>query len=196
MVRNPLDRITSHYRHGFGAGNYEGSLSGALKSDPALVDHSRYAWQLEPWRETIGDDRIFVMQFEAYVQDRRGAVEAVERWLGLEPETSGIDPDQRKNASEGKTAPPGFLAAFTRHPFYKTRIAPRLSSGILSRLKRFTHRRMPEAHVEWSPEWRNTVKDMLAQDVEQISRLCRYPSLLETELLWSDFKSNPQPPAV
>lgn len=189
MVRNPLDRIASHYRHGFGAGSYTGSLAEALDSDPALIDHSRYAWQLEPWREVFGDDKIFVMQFEAFIEDRKGAVEAVERWLGLEPETGGIDPEERRNASEGKTAPPGFLAAITRSPLYKTNLSLLLPKTLLHRLKRVTHRRLPEAEAVWTPESKAKIIEELKQDVVRISGDCSFPLLPKGEFLWDDFQS-------
>ena len=55
MVRDPIDRMLSHYLHNVGGGYEHRALADAL-ADPrsAYVARSRYAFQLEPYLEPFG----------------------------------------------------------------------------------------------------------------------------------------------
>ena len=189
VVRNPFDRIASHYRHGFGTGSYTGTFAEALSGDPNLLDHTRYAWQLEPWIEVFGKPSIYVMQFEAYVENRHAAVADVETWLGLPPQVEGIESASRKNASEGKTAPAGWVSRLTQHPLYKTKVAPLIPRGLLDRAKRVTHRPLPEASVEWTESMRAGVVEPLRDDVLRITEMCQFPRATKGKCLWSEWES-------
>ena len=56
MVRDPIDRLLSHYLHNPAAGYDDRARSSRRSptSDSAYVDRSRYAFQLEPYLEHFG----------------------------------------------------------------------------------------------------------------------------------------------
>ena len=55
VVRDPIDRMLSHYLHNVGGGYEDRTLTEAL-ADPesSYVARSRYAFQLEPYLEAFG----------------------------------------------------------------------------------------------------------------------------------------------
>ena len=55
MVRDPIDRMLSHYLHNVGGGYDDRTLADAF-ADPesAYVTRSRYFFQLEPYLEAFG----------------------------------------------------------------------------------------------------------------------------------------------
>ena len=65
MVRNPIDRMLSHYLHNVGGGYEHRALADAL-GDPrsAYVNRSLYSFQLEPYLEQFGIERIEVVSRE------------------------------------------------------------------------------------------------------------------------------------
>lgn len=85
LVREPVARIVSAWRHGFERGWSPPSLAEALARNPALVDNTRYAACLRPYRERFGADRVLVLPFEAVARAQDGAVGAACRFLGLDP---------------------------------------------------------------------------------------------------------------
>jgi hypothetical protein len=71
MVRNPIDRLLSHYLHNVGGGYEERPMEEALgDTESAYVQRSLYARQAEPYLEHLGSERIaFVTREE--LRDRR-----------------------------------------------------------------------------------------------------------------------------
>jgi hypothetical protein len=54
IVRNPLQRTLSHHRFLYQLGLMEKDINRVIRSDPTLIDYSRYAMQIEPWLATFG----------------------------------------------------------------------------------------------------------------------------------------------
>ena len=73
MVRDPIDRMLSHYLHNLGGGYDDRPLAEAF-ADPesAYVNRSRYFFQLEPYLEAFGEERIEIVGREELKRDRRG----------------------------------------------------------------------------------------------------------------------------
>ena len=71
MVRDPIDRMLSHYLHNVGGGYDDRSLAEAF-ADPesAYVTRSRYFFQLEPYLEEFGPERIEIVGREELKRDR------------------------------------------------------------------------------------------------------------------------------
>ena len=86
MVRNPVERILSHYLHNVGGGYEHRSLADAL-SDPgsAYLARSRYAMQLGPYLEAFGRERILILANEDLAADRDGAMRAAFEFCGVDP---------------------------------------------------------------------------------------------------------------
>jgi hypothetical protein len=90
LARDPIDRAVSHFLHNVHKGRVNSSDFAAYFDDldnPALLT-SRYDYQLEPFVETYGLDRILVMASEDLRDDRAGALKRVFTFLGVDPEFS------------------------------------------------------------------------------------------------------------
>ena len=62
MVRDPIDRMLSHYLHNVGGGYDDRALADAFADpDSAYVTRSRYFFQLEPYLEAFGAERIEIV---------------------------------------------------------------------------------------------------------------------------------------
>jgi hypothetical protein len=87
VVRDPIDRMLSHYLHNLGGGYDERPLSEAL-ADPesSYVTRGRYFFQLEPYLEAFGAERIAIVAREELKSDRP---ETMRRAFGF----CGVDPD-------------------------------------------------------------------------------------------------------
>jgi hypothetical protein len=85
VVRDPIDRMLSHYLHNLGGGYDSRPLEEAL-SDPhtAYVDRGRYFFQLEPYLERFEPGRIELVPREELKRDRAGAMRRVFRFLGVD----------------------------------------------------------------------------------------------------------------
>ena len=86
MVRDPIDRMLSHYLHNVGGGYERRTLEEAL-TDPhgSYVARSRYAFQLEPYLAQFDRDRIEIVSREELKADRRGTLRRIFERLAVNP---------------------------------------------------------------------------------------------------------------
>jgi hypothetical protein len=87
VVRDPIDRMLSHYLHNVGGGYEERSLPEAL-ADPgsSYVARSRYFFQLEPSLAAFGRERIGVVGREELKADRPETMRRAFEFLGVDPD--------------------------------------------------------------------------------------------------------------
>lgn len=105
VVRDPIDRMLSHYVHGVGGGYETRSLSEAL-GDPesAYVQRSRYFFQLEPYLDELGRERIEIVAREDLLEAREVTLRRVFSFLEVDPSFSS---DQFDREWERGSAKPG-----------------------------------------------------------------------------------------
>jgi Sulfotransferase family len=85
MVREPIDRMLSHYLHNLSGGYERRPLAEALADpDSAYVHRSMYALQLEPFEARFGADRVEVVSREELKADREGTMRRVFRFAGVD----------------------------------------------------------------------------------------------------------------
>ena len=86
IMRNPFERVVSHYWHALRDAYHGGELRPLLKAvqeDPGYLAFSDYAMQLEPYFERFGRGAIHTLTFEALIADPQREVDGIYRWLGL-----------------------------------------------------------------------------------------------------------------
>ena len=86
VVRDPIDRMLSHYLHNVGGGYEDRSLADAL-SDPesSYVARSRYFFQVDPYLEEFGAERVHIVGREELKADRPGTMRRTFDFLGVDP---------------------------------------------------------------------------------------------------------------
>lgn len=85
MVRDPVDRMLSHYLHNIGGGYDDRTLEEALgEPDTAYVDRGRYFFQLEPFLDHLNRDRIELVTREELKTDRAATMRRVFSFLGVD----------------------------------------------------------------------------------------------------------------
>lgn len=78
MVRDPIERILSHYLHNVGAGYEARPIEEALAdAQSSYIARTRYAMQVRPFIDAFGAERVLVVANE----DLAGEREATVRWV-------------------------------------------------------------------------------------------------------------------
>jgi hypothetical protein len=105
MVRDPIDRMLSHYLHNVGGGYDDRALADAFADhESAYVTRSRYFFQLEPYLEEFGPERIEIVGREELKRDRPATMRRVFAFLGVDP---GFRSEQFEREWETGTAKGG-----------------------------------------------------------------------------------------
>lgn len=84
LIRDPFDRIISHYIHEWTQGVMTTDLDTALKQHPALLNYSRYGMQIAPWIKAFGSEAVHVDTLEAMKADPVAMMKRISTFLGRE----------------------------------------------------------------------------------------------------------------
>lgn len=85
LVREPMARMRSHYRHRLVTGREWRSFAEAVQADPAYVDTGLYGTELARWQAHIDPSRILVVPFEALALAPRPWLDRVTTHIGVSP---------------------------------------------------------------------------------------------------------------
>ncbi|MBR0552112.1 sulfotransferase domain-containing protein [Sphingomonadaceae bacterium LXI357] len=138
IKRDPVERLVSHYRHELAHGTVTGDINDAIHRFPRLIDYSRYAWQIEPWKRAFGDANVLEVDLATYSENRALGAAAVIEFLGLDPSAlPAIDPSNIANrADEAKRLKNPAMQAFITSNFYQRRIRSLFSADLRERVRR------------------------------------------------------------
>lgn len=105
LVRDPIDRVVSHYLHQVVHSGERRSLEQAVgdvdRADNIYICASRYATQLARYTNVFPEERILVVD-HADLRHRRSATMAtIFRFLRVDPHAQGLDFDQEFNVTKG-----------------------------------------------------------------------------------------------
>jgi hypothetical protein len=88
VMRDPIERVISHYWHQVRNHGEHRSLSSAIKNDPRYRDVSYYAMQLAPYFEIFARDQIKTLTFEELINKTEPTMRAIFRWLNVDHSTA------------------------------------------------------------------------------------------------------------
>jgi len=102
VMRDPLDRLVSHYIHEWTMGNVKGALTEEIETRRELIDYGRYAYQLEPYLDHYGKERILPVFFERMKADPQGELSRIGAFLGAERPLAWRDDISPQNVSKDR----------------------------------------------------------------------------------------------
>ena len=82
VIRDPIARLQSMYVDMRAYGGETRSIDEAISADDDYVLTSSYGYQLEPYVEVFGDDRLLVIEAEDLLSDRERTVSRVYSFVG------------------------------------------------------------------------------------------------------------------
>lgn len=177
IMRDPFERLVSHYWHAVRDLHHGGELRPLLKAvreDPAYLAFSDYAMQLEPYFERFGGDAVVTLTFEALVEDPQREADRIYRWLGLAPHPIGEQSGKAHNRKpENVTAVAG-TGMLNRIQYSSAwdRISPHVPAWMKNWAKRQAYRAVDERQVQRDiPRLRETISDLQRRQIERLSRL-------------------------
>jgi Sulfotransferase family len=110
MVREPIDRMISHYLHYYLRGTERRPIGEALADfESRYVVRSRYYAQLEPLLERFPSENLFVGTQEDLLHRRRDTMRAVYRFLGVDSSFWSRKMERLRNPTAGEGR--GFVLA-------------------------------------------------------------------------------------
>ena len=177
MVREPIERLLSHYLHSV-AGGYESRPLPAAVADPesAYVARSRYAMQLAPYLESFGRERILILDSGELADARETAIRRAFEFCGVDASFDSAQFARKWETGSAKSAG-GFrlMDRAVRLPGLRAldRNFDRLPESLRWLVERLVHD--PDAGAASKPELDPELKQRLAarfrDDVAQLEEI-------------------------
>jgi hypothetical protein len=177
IMRNPFDRVVSHYWHAVRDAFHGGELRPLLRAvqeDPGYLAFSDYAMQLEPYFERFGRDAVLTLTFEALIEDPQREVNRVYRWLGLPSHPIGEKSGTAHNQKPKDVTAVAGAGILNRIQFSSTwdRISPHVPGWMKNWAKKQAYRPVAEQEVERDiPRLREAVAELQRQQIDRLTRL-------------------------
>ncbi len=122
LVRDPVARIRSHWRHLVVSGRTSAPLEQALVDIPRLVDTTRYATQVDAWADHHAREQILVLHLRELRRDHGAAMERVVRHLGMDGLPDRGDELPRENTRSSQLREGTLSSRVADTPWYRRRL--------------------------------------------------------------------------
>ncbi|MGZ8629905.1 MAG: sulfotransferase family protein [Actinomycetota bacterium] len=175
VVRDPIDRIRSHYQTRVTEGTERSPIGLAVRENPIYLDYSRYAMQLDQYLDHFPREQLLVITAEDLRDDRQATVQEVYGFLGVGSDHVPDDMDrvfyETKHRAPRSPVPLWLRKGLKRHlPAAKR--AKELENNVVRALRAL--RRKPEGASELAPhlvipdDVRAELADSLMDDVRRL----------------------------
>jgi hypothetical protein len=114
MMRDPIERIVSHYIHEWTMGTFGSSIDDTITQHPEVIDYGRYAYQLAPYLELFGFESVlpvFLERFATYPQEE---MRRIGRFLDVGEQLAWIPEHGHENPSMERAKESGWRGMFLR----------------------------------------------------------------------------------
>jgi Sulfotransferase family len=180
MVRDPIDRMLSHYLHNLGAG-YESKPLGEALTDPegSYLTRSRYAMQVEPYLEAFGGESVAIVAREELLSERGTTMRRLFELCAVDPDfhSPQFEREWETGSARARQGGGGFriMDRAVRLPGLRAldRNFDRLPESLRWLVERLVHDpgAGEAAKPELPPELRERLESLLRDDVERIERI-------------------------
>ena len=182
LVRDPIERIRSHYEHCVLVGTETAPIEEAVLRDPRYLDCSRYALQVSRFLHHFPSEQLLIVRSEDLRERRVETLREIYRFLDVDDGVMPATVDREYYRTDDRENYPGYVWWLRRNV---KRIVPQgkrwrarrwlslaleRASGTSRRLRHTSDQASPHARVEISPELRARLIDELRDDIDEFRR--------------------------
>ena len=165
LMRNPIDRVFSHYLHDLANGREQRPLHIAVRRDDRYLAPSRYATQVEHYFRVFSSGQVLLLKTDDLLARRAETVRRVLEFIGVNGNVH-LRLDFEAHRSSEKLERTRALA-FARQSRYR-RFVPR---PIRRRLRQLLANPLDTSKIEVDMETREFLVTQFAPDVRRLSEL-------------------------
>jgi len=170
MMRQPVERIVSHYSHNTVRNIEKDSPDKAIWDNPVYIDRSRYNVQIRPFIEMFGKDNVHLVVFEEYIADQITVLKQIAAFLGINPAEFLKSDTSPKHKSTGEFyLKSSTLRTFTKSELFR-KVRPFMPKDIRQPIRRLFSKKL-EQKPEFTPYLKQMIWRFLEDDVAGIEQL-------------------------
>jgi hypothetical protein len=167
LIRNPIDRMRSHYVDRQQVGEELAPIETALLSDQRYLTISRYGMQIERYLEYFRRDQIHFVTSEALRDQRRGTIRSVFEFLGVDPDWESPVFGENFYRADTKLGYGPIVRGLRHNPLIErvSRLAP---ERVKQLNRKVAMRAITPSKVSISDEVRRRLEAALTEDVRRL----------------------------
>jgi hypothetical protein len=166
IMRNPIERIESHYTHGKAQGWRSTQKMLSEEIDKELLEASQYARQIEEYYQRFCGDRILLLNFEDLKTEPFNLVRRVCDFLEVDPDYQFQEIGKIYNANQERIADERLWRSLRKIKPLRS-LKGKLSTQQKQYIYHIFGRKIKE-NFNLSPEQRNFVLNQLKEDLEKL----------------------------
>jgi hypothetical protein len=169
LVRDPIERLISHYTHNYSEGREHRSLMEVLADSDWNTNHyvmcSRYYWQLEHYLEYYSSKQILIVPSYKVKHDNSSTLRLIFNYLNVEDSYYSTEYTQQFHRTDAKRRRGRVSSLILDAPIIKT-IKGYVPEAVKSPLKKWT--RSPVAKPDLPESLQHRLRDYFRPDVEAL----------------------------
>lgn len=172
VVRDPIERIRSHYEHRVALGSEREPLEAAVQRDPVYLACSRYASQIDRYLSCFPRSRMLLVDSRRLRNDRVRAMREAYEFLGVRQEVIPASLAREYYRTDERISYPKAAAGLRRalkRRFPRSKRAKELVDSSIPMVLRATRRQTRlESPRAVDPQTRERLASLLYEDVERL----------------------------
>ena len=105
IMRDPVDRILSHYMHNYLRGYTSEPLEKAILSKSTYINRTRYWVQIRPYLDVFGKEQVLLLTFEELIANKKMTLNKIADFLDIDGAKFYDFENVHANKSVGETKP-------------------------------------------------------------------------------------------
>ena len=182
LVRNPIDRVVSHYIHEWSMGRIKVDIDTALRTNPELIEYGRYAYQIQPWIEAFGKENVLILSLEEMKRTPDAVLDEVCRFVGFKGIVSWTQEFAQENVSAERSRPLPLHSLLVDNPIATTLRRALVPKSVRTWIRR---RRQMVERPELSPRNLSQLERIFEKDFKELKRLFPHASFLDSSYQFS-----------
>lgn len=173
LVRDPIERIISHYTHNYSEGREHRSIKEVLQNlqNNHYLMCSKYYWQLDQYLSCYPADQILVMPSYILKDERRRALERIFGFIGVDKAFYSPSYGEQKHETSQKRRKGRLSRFMLESPVIKT-LKQYIPDSIKDPVKQLT--RPPVTKPTLPAALRNKLAEYLRPDIDQLRTFSGY----------------------
>jgi hypothetical protein len=143
LIRQPIERMRSHYLHNLGTGKEWRPIEDAFAKDPMYLNISRYAYQLDQYSPHFAREQLLIVDSRNLRENRTALLRKVFGFLGVDEDWVPPTVEREYHRSAEKSMKPALVRGMRRVPHMRE-IAVRIPQPVKDIKHRLTARLAPE----------------------------------------------------
>jgi Sulfotransferase domain len=177
VMRDPFERIVSHYWHAVRDVYHGGELRPlleAVRERPDYLAFGDYAMQLRPYFRLFGREAVFTLTFEALIGDPQREVDRIYDWLGLPRQPIAARAVKAHNEKPKEMIGVSGAGVLNRIEYSSAwhRISPYVPSSLKNLARKVAYRRVDEERsIDDIARLKKAIHDVQARQIDDLRHL-------------------------